>query len=76
MNTDTHAPFRRRLRAELSGEVYEDLFTRGRYATDASIYQMMPMGVVIPKSPDDIRTTLALAREFGVPVTPRGGGTS
>jgi FAD/FMN-containing dehydrogenase/Fe-S oxidoreductase len=66
----------RRLRAQTEGEVYFDRATRGMYATDASIYQMMPLGVVVPRTPADVEAALAIAREHGVPVTPRGGGTS
>jgi len=66
----------RRLAAELEGEVSFDRFTRGRYATDASHYQMMPIGVVMPRSREDIARTLATAREEGASVLPRGGGTS
>jgi len=67
---------RDRLSREIEGEVLFDAFTRGRYATDASIYQIMPAGVVIPKSAADIGAALAAAREAGVPLTMRGGGTS
>ncbi|WP_407518530.1 FAD-binding and (Fe-S)-binding domain-containing protein [Methylobacterium oryzisoli] len=66
----------RRLAASLQGEVRFDAFTRGRYATDASIYQITPAGVVFPKSRDDIAATLAAAGEHGLPVILRGGGTS
>ncbi|MBN8533813.1 MAG: FAD-binding protein [Rhizobiales bacterium] len=66
----------RRLRKALEGEVAFDAFTRGRYATDASIYQIMPHGVVFPRSALDIAATLEIAREAGVPVIVRGGGTS
>ncbi|MFI5012960.1 MAG: FAD-binding and (Fe-S)-binding domain-containing protein [Hyphomicrobiales bacterium] len=66
----------RRLRREVSGEVLFDRFSRGRYATDASHYQMMPLGVVVPKSMDEALRALAAARDEGVAVTPRGGGTS
>jgi FAD/FMN-containing dehydrogenase len=66
----------RRLSKALAGEVRFDAFTRGRYATDASIYQIMPQGVVFPESADDIAATLELARQRGVPVILRGGGTS
>ena len=76
MTIDTHSELRRRLSKELAGEVHGDLFTRGRYATDASIYQMMPAGVVLPRSVEDIQATLSLAREFETPITARGGGTS
>ncbi|MEL6575194.1 MAG: FAD-linked oxidase C-terminal domain-containing protein [Pseudomonadota bacterium] len=66
----------RRLRNAVEGEVMFDAFSRGRYATDASIYQMTPAGVVVPKGRDDLSATLALAAEEGLPVLPRGGGTS
>jgi FAD/FMN-containing dehydrogenase/Fe-S oxidoreductase len=65
-----------RLSREISGEVYFDAFNRGRYATDASFYQIMPMGVVVPETMDDALQTLAIARDEGRKVTPRGGGTS
>ena len=65
-----------KLRAEIQGEVLFSRFDCGRYATDASIYQMFPLGVVVPKSFADVETVLAVAREEGVPVLPRGGGTS
>src|SRR5499427_6521173 len=66
----------RRLKAHLLGEVQFDAFTRGRYATDASHYQIMPIGVVAPRSIKEIEHTLALARQEGVSVLPRGAGTS
>ncbi|CEJ10002.1 Anaerobic glycerol-3-phosphate dehydrogenase subunit C [bacterium YEK0313] len=66
----------RRLRAELKGDVLFDAFSRGRYATDASIYQIMPTGVVVPETMDDAVRAIAIAREEGVTVLPRGGGTS
>lgn len=66
----------RRLSKEIEGDVLFDSFSRGRYATDASVYQMLPLGVVVPKTFADVETTLAIAREAGVAVLPRGGGTS
>ncbi|WP_439369454.1 FAD-binding and (Fe-S)-binding domain-containing protein [Bradyrhizobium sp. DASA03120] len=66
----------RRLRSELTGDVLFDGFSRGRYATDASFYQIMPAGVVVPKTMDEALRALAIARDEGVTVTPRGGGTS
>jgi len=66
----------RRLKAEQTGDVRFDAFTRGRYATDASHYQIMPLGVVTPRSAADAEGALAVCRSEGVPVTPRGGGTS
>ena len=61
----------RRLRAETQGEVMFDAAARGRYATDASIYQQMPVGVLVPKTPEDVATALAIARDLKVPVLPR-----
>src|SRR6267378_2026546 len=65
-----------RLRRETRGEVLFDAFSRGRYSTDASIYQIEPLGVVVPRGREDAAATIAIAREEGVPVLPRGGGTS
>ena len=53
-----------------------DAFSRGRYSTDASHYQIEPVGVVVPRSDDDVRAAMAIAREEGVALLPRGGGTS
>ncbi|MDA9404123.1 FAD-binding and (Fe-S)-binding domain-containing protein [Bradyrhizobium sp. CCBAU 45389] len=66
----------RRLRSELTGDVLFDPFSRGRYATDASFYQIMPAGVAVPKTMDEALRALAIARDEGLKVTPRGGGTS
>src|SRR6266705_2300390 len=66
----------RRLTAEVAGDVLFDRFSRGRYATDASHYQMMPVGVVVPRTVADAERAIALARAEGVTVLPRGGGTS
>ena len=66
----------RRLKQEVQGDVLFDDFSRGRYSTDASIYQLMPIGVVIPKSDDDVEAAIKIAKEQGVPVLPRGSGTS
>jgi FAD/FMN-containing dehydrogenase/Fe-S oxidoreductase len=65
-----------RLRREIKGDVLFDAFTRGRYSTDASIYQIEPLGVVVAKDKADITAAIQIAREEGVPVLPRGGGTS
>src|SRR3954463_15246025 len=64
------------LTREITGEVLFDGFSRGRYATDASFYQIMPAGVVVPRSMDEALTALAICRDEGRIVTPRGGGTS
>jgi FAD/FMN-containing dehydrogenase/Fe-S oxidoreductase len=65
-----------RLERALEGEVCFDAFTRGLYATDASHYQIEPLGVVFPKSVEDVQAVFEVARSEGVPVLPRGAGTS
>ncbi len=65
-----------RLRRGIRGEVLFDPFTRGRYSTDASIYQITPVGVVLPRDGDDIARLLALAAEESLPLIPRGAGSS
>ncbi|MGB0160649.1 MAG: FAD-binding and (Fe-S)-binding domain-containing protein [Candidatus Puniceispirillaceae bacterium] len=64
------------LKQRLQGVLLDDAFARGRYATDASIYQMMPHAVVVPETLGDVEATLDFAREQGIAVLPRGGGTS
>jgi FAD/FMN-containing dehydrogenase/Fe-S oxidoreductase len=71
-----HSRLAARLRHELEGEVLFDAFSRGRYSTDASIYQIEPIGVVVPRHSADIVAALQIAAEEGVTVLPRGGGTS
>ncbi len=65
-----------RLQKELKGDVLFDQFSRGRYSTDASIYQLMPIGVVIPEDDNDVEIAVQIAVEEGAPVLPRGSGTS
>src|SRR6266478_5377305 len=65
-----------RLRREIEGEVLFDPASRGRYSTDASIYQIDPVGVVVPKTEQDAKVALQIAVEEGVPVLPRGAGSS
>src|SRR6266852_1239736 len=65
-----------RLRREIEGEVLFDPASRGRYSTDASIYQIDPVGVVVPKTEQDAKIALRIAVEEGVPVLPRGAGSS
>ena len=66
----------RRLRAEVKGDIWFDRFTRGRYSTDASHYQIEPLGVVAPHTAEDADRAISIARAEGVTVLPRGGGTS
>ena len=65
-----------KLRGQIAGEIRMDHYNRLMYSTDASMYQMMPVGVVVPRSADDVEATIRVAREHGVPVMPRGGGTA
>ena len=65
-----------RLRHELEGEVIFDAFSRGRYSTDASIYQIEPIGIVVPRNEQDILRAIQIAADADVPILPRGGGTS
>ena len=65
-----------RLRRAVAGDVLTDPANRGRYATDASIYQMDPVAVLVPRSQDDVVAALSLCRELDVPVLARGAGTS
>src|SRR3954468_12591376 len=65
-----------RLAAETTGEVLFSPADRGRYATDASIYQVVPVGVFVPKTAEDARIALDICRDLKVPLVPRGGGTS
>jgi len=65
-----------RLRRDFEGDVHFDAFTRGRYSTDASVYQIDPIAVVLPKSVDDIAAVISACSDAGIPLVPRGGGTS
>ena len=72
----TASTLEKRLLKEVDGEVLFDAFSRGRYSTDASIYQVEPVGVVVPRSEEAARIALQIAVAEGVPVLPRGAGTS
>lgn len=64
------------LRHRVDGEIYFDQLTRLLYSTDASMYQMMPVAVVIPRTPEAVAETVRIAAEFNTPVLPRGSGSS
>ena len=80
MPLDSPGPARsdleKRLRKELKGDVLFSKFDRGRYSTDASIYQIEPVGVVVPQDGEDARIAIEIAASERVAVLPRGGGTS
>jgi FAD/FMN-containing dehydrogenase/Fe-S oxidoreductase len=73
--SDRHA-LGKRLQTETTGEVLFDKFSRGRYSTDASIYQVEPVGVFVPRTEGDVSIAIDIARDAGVPILARGGGTS
>jgi FAD/FMN-containing dehydrogenase/Fe-S oxidoreductase len=64
------------LRGHVAGDVRFDTGSRALYATDGSNYRQVPIGVVLPRDPDDVLATVALCRQFGAPLLCRGGGTS
>ena len=70
------AALERQLKARLAGEVRFDSGSRALYASDASNYRQVPVGVVLPRHVEDIVTALDICRSFDVPLLMRGGGTS
>lgn len=73
---DDVRPLASALKRQIDGEIFVDHASRGRYATDASIYQIMPRCVVIPRTTDAVRVAMQIAAEHEVSITPRGAGTS
>lgn len=76
MQESERAKLAEELRSALTGEVLFDEMTRAIYSTDASLYEVLPLGVVLPRSREDIVQTVRAAARYGVPILPRGGGTS
>src|SRR5690349_7847807 len=74
--SDQTAALAHDLRARIRGEVRFDSGSRALYATDASNYRQVPIGVVLPRDTEDVIETVAICREHGAPILPRGGGTS
>lgn len=75
-HSKTNHPLQEKLSREVDGEILFDAASRGRYSTDASIYQIMPVGVVVPRTMDAAISAMQIAAEQGVAILPRGGGTS
>ena len=75
-NSAENSALAARLSREITGDVLFDAFSRSRYATDASFYQIMPAGVVVPRSMDEALNAFSICRDEGRIATPRGGGTS
>ena len=64
------------LSQNVSGEVRFDSMSRQLYSTDASIYQIEPIGVVLPRNADDVAAVIEITAQYRIPVVSRGGGTS
>src|SRR5512145_30834 len=64
------------LKERIEGDVQFDHYARLLYATDASIYQIEPIGAVVPRDKGDVQAVLEVANRYQVPILPRGGGTS
>ncbi|HEX2996555.1 MAG TPA: FAD-binding oxidoreductase, partial [Anaerolineales bacterium] len=71
-----HPDFINELRKHFTGDIRLDLASRILYSTDASIYQLEPLGVVLPKTQDDLHAAVELAAKYKVPILPRGSGSS
>ena len=76
MNQAERTPLEEELRRRVKGEVLFDEMSRLIYSTDASLYQIKPLGVILPRSAEEILQTIQIAAHHGVPVLPRGAGTS
>ena len=76
MNTSTPENLEQQLSETLAGEVRFDRYSKALYSTDASLYEIQPIGVVIPKDRRDVIKTVEIALASNVPILPRGGGTS
>src|SRR5688572_32514612 len=70
------ASLRAALKDAISGEVRFERLDRALYSTDASVYQIIPLGVVLPRTVDDVAAAVKVCARFNVPITARGGGTS
>jgi FAD/FMN-containing dehydrogenase/Fe-S oxidoreductase len=73
---DRHQPFIDVLKSGMAGDVLSDRHSLGMYATDASVYQIGPIAIVLPKNTDDVEAALKAARDHAISILPRGGGTS
>ncbi|NKA17012.1 MAG: FAD-binding oxidoreductase, partial [Alphaproteobacteria bacterium] len=76
LNQNTISKIGRELQSLVKGEVLFDDFSRGRYSTDASIYQITPIGIVIPKDTNDVLSVLEYCKLNELPILPRGAGSS
>src|SRR5262245_48252420 len=74
--TNSHTDIERELQKQIEGQVRSSAYTKLLYSTDASIYQIEPLGVIIPKHKQDVAAAVKLAAKHRLPILPRGGGTS
>lgn len=75
-NNSLDAELESTLKSKISGEVYFDQTSKTLYSTDAGNYQIEPVGVVVPKTNEDIATAIEIASQYGVAILPRGSGSS
>ena len=71
-----HSEFIAALARQIGGDVLTDEYSLGMYATDASIYQIRPIAIVLPRNREEVKTAVALAGQYGISILPRGAGTS
>ena len=76
MPTDLQQALSDALSSRVAGEVRTDAMSRALYATDASMYEIMPLGVLLPRHAGDVQAALEVAADLDIPVLPRGGGSS
>ena len=76
MNKTVLASLETELNQSIEGDVLFDEMSRHIYSTDASLYQINPLGIVLPKTRNEIHKIIQIANKYGVPLLPRGGGTS
>ena len=64
------------LQNKIKGKVLSDPFSRGRYSTDSSLYQITPLGAVLPKDQNDVLNLMEYSQKIAIPLLARGGGCS
>ena len=74
--TEPQSILHEQLAPRIAGDLHTDEMMRALYATDASMYAMEPVGVLVPRCTEDVQAALEVAHEHGIPVLPRGGGSS
>ena len=75
-NSDQIQKIGKEISSKVDGKTLFDEFSRGRYCTDASVYQIKPLGVVLPKDTNDVLSLMEYSQKNSVPLLARGGGSS